>query len=147
LIQPSQLDWARLAAFIDGEGCIIITRAKPNHRQSNPQYKLIISVYNTDPRLAPWIQERFGGYIFVGKGDSRRKPRIVWQVTTKHAEEILRGCLDFFVLKREQAEVGLAFRALVVHCRFKAASPTLVLQREVLKQRLHQLHKQEVRVQ
>ena len=142
--EPTFIDWAQLAAYIDGEGCIIISRAKPNSRQRNPQYQLVVSVYNTDPRLAVWLKERFGGFIYVSKPKGNRKPRYTWQVTSLRAEEILRGCYSYFILKREQAEVGLQFRALKVYRRWSATPPTMVLQRETLKQKLHQLHAQEV---
>lgn len=112
LNQPSELDWARLAAYIDGEGCISIGIAR------SPKWKrrhlfLRLSVHNTDPRLISWCRDTFEGKIYCTK---HRNPNWStawsWIISCRKVEEILKGCLPFFIIKREQAETALAFQSI-----------------------------------
>ena len=41
------------------------------------------------------------------------KPLFVWRSTTKEAENVLKACFGLFLIKREQAEIALTFRATV----------------------------------
>jgi hypothetical protein len=40
-----------------------------------------------------------------------------WTVACNKAEAILRGCLPYFIVKRDQAEVALAFQATIDRAR------------------------------
>jgi hypothetical protein len=104
-----------LAAYIDGEGCICIglspVRGKPNW---TPHYSLTVSVSNSDPRLPIWCRQIFGGYITNKEKKTIRatskRALFQWMCCSETAEWILRGCMPYFKIKREQAEIGLAFR-------------------------------------
>lgn len=111
-VKPKIEDWARLAAFIDGEGCIEIFRQVNTHRKPklHASHRLRIVVTNTDPRLPKWLQQRFGGKACPLKDRRSRRPCFQWKTFGEEAEVILRGCLPFFVIKREQAEIGIALR-------------------------------------
>jgi hypothetical protein len=105
--------WIQLAAFIDGEGSIYI---KPLQTKSARYNQLTIHIANTDPRLPVWCQQNFGGKVY--RSDSNRRLQgekcniaYSWRIFSKNAENILRGCLPYFILKREQAEIALAYRA------------------------------------
>lgn len=105
-------DWARLAAYIDGEGCMSITFRTENGRRLPGQ--LIMSVANTDPRLARWLL-RFGVGHVVSKYRANAKatrPFYTWRVASRQAAAIIERCLPFFVIKREQAEIAIAYQAL-----------------------------------
>lgn len=113
----SQIDWARLAAYIDGEGCIGITKEckrKGAASHWNNHYALRITVTNTDPRLPLWCKNIFGGFIAEMSQQPGHKQnwksRFNWIVSNDRAAWVLRSCLSHFVIKREQAEIGLAFR-------------------------------------
>jgi hypothetical protein len=112
-MEITKQDWIRLAAFIDGEGSIYI---KPLQTKSARYNQLVIHIANTDPRLPCWCQETFGGKVYRCDSNQRlngdqQKIAYSWRIFSKNAENIIRGCLPYFLLKREQAEVALAYRA------------------------------------
>ena len=114
--EVSQIDWARLAAFIDGEGCIRIDLQQPSAGNNfTARHLLEVRVYSTDPRLILWCRNTFGGgnYKPVGRPHKEHhKQEHVWYVGAVNAETVLNNCLPYFIIKREQAEVDLAFRSL-----------------------------------
>jgi hypothetical protein len=107
-------DWARLAAYIDGEGWIGIKEQKRGGRAAT--YHVEITVCNQDPRLILWIAQRFGGHLSnqgPPKNNLKRRHRIFqWYASCSVAHEVLLGCLPYFVIKRNQAEIAIAFRNL-----------------------------------
>ena len=115
---PTELEMMRLATQIDCEGCIAIGRRtfRKDAPGWSPKHSLHITVGNTDARMAQWIQEVFGGAIHLnnrGRIKYGRKPMFVWLVSDAKAEEILRLVLPYFLIKREQADIALAFREVV----------------------------------
>lgn len=107
------VDWARLAAYLDGEGTIRIASQK---RRGRDYMWVEVSVHNADPRLIQWCLEHFGGCLQrESKAGPRRKHVIYrWFVTCSVAHEVLLGCLPYFVIKRNQAEIAISFRSLTV---------------------------------
>jgi hypothetical protein len=116
--EVSKIDWARLAAYIDGEGCILIKSNKPRITLGdvNERYHERVIVANTDARLIVWLKETFGvgnvttHQLNLTPGHRMRRLRYDWEVTCKDAVWILQGTLPYFVIKREQAEVCLTLR-------------------------------------
>ena len=110
--QPTRGDWIRLAAFVDGEGMIDIHEGVPKIRvRPTPNLFLRVVILNTDPRLPLWCKGTFGGSVLPG-GRPRKashRPTFVWAVSARQAARVVRGCLPHLLLKREQAEVALAF--------------------------------------
>lgn len=111
LSQIPAIDWARLAAYIDGEGHISI---QENIHRNGRRYQYIrVIVTNTDPRLISWLLARFGGGLMRGsqplKANWRRAFK--WSASCRHAEAILQHCYEYFITKRDQAEIALAFQA------------------------------------
>lgn len=130
----SDIDWARLAVLIDGEGSISITKLKPsaNARNKTDCYYLRTFVCNTDPRMILWCQERFGGAIRGKPRTDRLRHRPCWQwtIVAKGAEEVLQRCLPYFIIKREQADLALAFQKTMkrsAHSRWAGGTPENVL--------------------
>jgi hypothetical protein len=93
-VDIKDVDWARLAAYIDGEG--------KKHRQVH-----------------------------------------IWQVEARLASQILEGCLPFFIIKREQAEVCIAFqKTKVLHnCgrRGDRTPPNVIQMREQMAHEVREL--------
>lgn len=109
------IDWARLAAYIDGEGTIYINKQKARKEGWSPRYFLCVVVTNTNALLMNWLKETFFGSVyFVRNGHSPLSKRLLmrWQLNERQAQTALEHCLPFFVMKREQAEIGLAFMKL-----------------------------------
>jgi len=107
---PTEIDYARLAAYIDGEGSIRIYKRK-SKGCTNPNYRMEIRVYNTDVRLVRWCKETFGGSISGArsKGPGCR-PELYWVSHTSIAEELLVLCRPYLLIKGERADLALAFR-------------------------------------
>lgn len=118
LSNVSELDWARLAAYIDGEGCISIKSVHGYHAaKSRRVFYLDVTVANTDPRLGQWLKTIFGGSVSVSKRghlSPNWAPLITWTVASAHAAAIVLRCLPFFVIKREQADVALSFQSTIL---------------------------------
>ena len=118
LDKVSAIDFARLAAFIDGEGTIYINMPYKNYgRAKGPQHRLCVLVSNTDPRLMEWLKSTFDGCVYIVRNTKSSNPlgkkRVMhWQVNERMAMHLLEHILPFMLLKRQQAEIGLAFMKL-----------------------------------
>jgi len=111
MMTTTHLDWARLAAFIDGEGTIAIK----NLRTKSGRYsQLIVAIANTDPRLPMWCRENFGGLLYACDSNANKSAKwrrsYRWITHSAQAETIIKNCLPYFLLKKEQAEIALAYR-------------------------------------
>lgn len=143
----SQIDWARLAAFIDGEGCVAINCA--SHSLDNPQYKrrpkveyVRVGIINTDIRLGLWLQNTFGGALSIKTRQQKHyKEAYQWTVSCVIACDVLRGCLPYLICKREQAETCLALQATMKRWGVKGVPQDIVEKRAELKAKLHVLNK------
>jgi len=107
-----ELELMRLAAFIDGEGSIVLGVQEGRCRN------LRLQLCNTDPRLITWAKELFGGTITkeersVRKTKGNERNIFRWHVSSKQAEILLKAVYPFLLLKKEQAEVALAYRSTV----------------------------------
>lgn len=111
---PTEIDWARMAAFIDGEGSILInTRKSARYSSEAAGFYLRITVANTDTNLILWLLETFGGGFHESNSD-RYKKRIPnakdcyhWNTGSTQAAWILYNCLPYFIIKKVQAEIGI----------------------------------------
>ena len=111
-IVPTHDDWVRLAAYIDGEGYIGILHTK-GQRMKSVRYQLKMEVANTDIRLGAWCKERFGGCLSIQKTRKNRpkeRPCYHWIVNSQIAASLLRQCLPYFIIKRDQAEIAIKFQ-------------------------------------
>jgi hypothetical protein len=109
-----EIDWARLAAYIDGEGCICVAGSKRSR-----QMYMKVFIANTDYRLMLWFQSTFGGTI-NGKqryDRERHRPCYVWTVCSEVAWFILLCCEPYLIAKRDQADVALKFQRTMTRKR------------------------------
>ena len=114
-INIAEMDWVRLSAYLDGEGYIGIASKDKGKRA----HHLTVPVGNVDPRLTTWLLKTFGGTIAECKFKARKKRFWVWRVYGHQAAELLKKCLPFFIMKRDQAEVAIAFQELIGSPRSK----------------------------
>jgi len=104
----TEIDYARLAAYIDGEGHIEISCNK-THRY----YMLKVTIVNGDFRLPEWCQDHFGGILcrFRYHGDPKNyAPMKRWILSSWQASNVLKRCLPYFICKREEAEKAIQFK-------------------------------------
>jgi hypothetical protein len=140
--EPTQIDWARLAAYIDGEGTVYINREKPRKADWSPRHFLCVMVTNTDSRLINWLVERFGGTVYSVPCNLGKKPIYRWQLNERLAAHVLRNCLSFMIMKREQAEVGVAFSDLKKRTSFRRIKvpESVIVARDAAAQRIKDLN-------
>jgi len=109
-LTPTEIDWARLAAFIDGEGCIsIYATSQPGMK--NKAYSTQVGVTNTDPRILFWIRATFGGHVYPRELPKKSQHRQSYQwvaQSRKLSAWVLEGCYPYFLSKKEQADIALA---------------------------------------
>lgn len=143
-----QIEWARLAAYIDGEGSFLIFMCH-NKKRPRGYHALKIVIGNTDFRLMSWLHRSFGGFINRSSKPENNKLSkrqiYYWHVGSAMAEDVTRRCLPYLIMKADQAELVLQFRAT-----FKDYHDTTRLigdveaQREKFKQQLHELKRKSV---
>lgn len=140
----NEIDLARLAAFIDGEGCITITV-----RKSNSRMNIKIFITNTDIRLPEWCVGVTGvGNIHMS--DSRRdlmrvKPAYRWECTGGAAMDLAKLVYPYLILKKDQADILIRLRKYVTNAYGVAGLPAWVKeQRLSLTNQIRQLNQRGV---
>lgn len=136
----SEVDWARLAAYIDGEGCISIKGVKGAQDWSRRVLYVDLTISNTDVRLVEWLL-KFGGSVHMGKQRNPEKWAVPysWNAASRHAALLLTQCLPYFIIKRDQAEIALAFqRTILTDRRYGRAGrpPELLVAQHQLREQL-----------
>jgi hypothetical protein len=137
-----EITWARLAAYIDGEGHISITYGTTQKRHKSTQALrryLRVMVTNTDPRLIRWLLKNFGGSIghYSHPKTSHWRHTLKWGVACRQAESILIGCWPYFITKKDQAEIAIAFQSTYAgYNRWKTLPKKVQRQREQLHKKL-----------
>jgi hypothetical protein len=114
--------WGYLAALIDGEGYIAISKGAtpaPNgngYMTDAPRYNLTIAVTNTNENLICFCCDTFGGSWSRDKRPDDKphwKQRCSWRTNGhKNKELILQGVLPYLVAKRRNALLALEFLRL-----------------------------------
>jgi hypothetical protein len=102
MIQIEDLAWA--AGFFDGEGCVILRKAKNT-------YVVRISVSQVNPAPILKLKHLFGGHISKQKPkNSNWKDQWKWEQDAKTASETLQTLLPYLVVKKDVAELALEFQ-------------------------------------
>jgi hypothetical protein len=104
------LAWARLAAYIDGEGHIEIRSVNGGMSAGS----MMLSIGNTDLRLSVWLEETFGGVVRLKKTSGARKRFWEWRVWGRDSALLLERCLPYFIMKRDQAEIAISYSKLIL---------------------------------
>ncbi len=127
-----------LAGFFDGEGCVCITKSSRPPFGTH-QYILHVSVTQVDPRPLYAFQARFGGHVYT-QGKTRRGMQ--WTITAKRAVPVLEVLLPHLVVKRADAEIGIAFQAALQRNKTHGRTPSAatVAERESFRAQLIELH-------
>lgn len=130
-----EIDFARLAAFIDGEGHIGIGRCRElRDHNGRVNYKMWLCIANTDPRLMIWLRRFVVGNFYVHRSDRRggRYPLYEWTVRSQEAVDLLSRLLPYFVMKRDQAELAIEFGRSLRDSRQGANGRYLPLPQDVI---------------
>ena len=110
-VEPSDLDWARLAAYVDGEGSILINERNGDGRTNWGSWLRLI-ICNTDPRLILWLKKTFGGNVVCGRKRAKtcHRYQLKWHVSCRQAYALLKGCYPYLICKKDQAECAFAYQ-------------------------------------
>ncbi len=99
------------AGLFDGDGCISITKVKPTGAAKSEYHHLFASLENTDPKIAYWLQKRFGGSVHIDRTKEKDNHRTIyrWKLGTQETLRFLRQTISHLRIKRAQAELGIEF--------------------------------------
>jgi hypothetical protein len=99
-------DLAWVAGYVDGEGCVGVYTTGANR-----SLRLTVQVNSVDFRSIEKLHDLFGGYINQSCNTMSGRTLHQWRLTNKSAEDMLMEIMPYLLVKREQAEVALVFRA------------------------------------
>jgi hypothetical protein len=130
-----------VAATIDCEGYIAISKTKQRRNGRTGHWGLRVTVTNSDLRLANWLTETVGGrpygpYQNKVKGSDPNRPDYgrpwwSWEIRSRAAAEMLQDILPLMVIKRDQAEVAIQFARTLGHQRGSLPLPVEVEQTRI----------------
>lgn len=100
---------AYLAGFIDGEGCIMISKRNPRMDKNgkdriNVSYSVLLTIAQRDGAIMDWLVGNYGGSV---QWKDRENPTYNWIITHKKASIVLKEVLPFLKYKKHQAELAL----------------------------------------
>jgi hypothetical protein len=141
VMAPPLMSEPYLAGFFDGEGSVSIAYRQAQVGRGgrvSPSYVLQVKVDQIDMRPLLALQERSGGRILPA-GPGRRTWS--WQVSARKARPVLEGLLPYLVVKRRDAEIGLAFLEISRRQgKHVPPTPERTAHREALRQELVDIH-------
>lgn len=134
------LDVAWAAGFVDGEGCVSVTKSS-RKGQPLPYYRADLIVANTVKEPLDKLALIFGGRVVVTRPSiGNRQLTYGWKTTgTSHTARVLQELLPWLTVKRAQAALVLEFAAFFGTIRHQQKKPDRE-QLEALKQRMHVLN-------
>jgi hypothetical protein len=112
-LKPNSYDWARLAAYRDGEGSINFAARKATGDSKSITLLGRVQVTNTFGPLIVWCCDTFGMRFHIQKRNSQAeiarernwKECYFSTATSYRACWILHNCLPWFIVKAEQAKL------------------------------------------
>jgi len=101
-------DAIRVAAFIDGEGCL--TRKKWWRAYGTLVVIPTIWITNTSTRLIDWFQDRFGGSVSTVEQNVKWKVAYQWYLAGLDALNLVKKCAAWFIIKVAQVKWFVRYR-------------------------------------
>jgi hypothetical protein len=112
-VTPNRDALIYLAAIVDGEGGLIISKHTSNHKRGY-NYQARLEISNTDIRLVNWIENIFGGRIAVYSAKqtpkNSRKTSYRWVCEGKRLTHVCELIYPFSIIKKEQIDIILKIR-------------------------------------
>jgi len=98
-----------LAGLFDGEGCICVTKVKPNikNREKNFRYHLVVELSNTYLPILQELKNKYGGNLRFKR--KVNKPCYAWYISKDKTNIFLNDIIDFLIIKKSQAILALEF--------------------------------------
>lgn len=110
----TQTDYAWAAGIIDGEGCIFLSRHKPNEKNGVkvPFYTLSIKVTMGHEPTILKLREMFGSGSKHKVEQVGWNPAYTWIVSAKISRDVLQKIQPYIFTKKDELAVALEFLAL-----------------------------------
>lgn len=109
-------EWAYLAGFFDGDGCVNIAVNSSNKDAATPTHYLqVILAQSDEPFLREWRDRLNIGSLHELQTQpnapiKRTKPCWAWRICGQEAERFLRMILPYVRRKAKEVEIALEFR-------------------------------------
>lgn len=141
-----RLFWAYGAGMIDTDGSMSIGKDHSDKHMINPKYSAYISLTMTDIKAINFLKENcIHGYVSVIKSKAAIKGFCYrWSMHSKdEIQSFLENCIEFLVVKKEQASVLINYCSNRVNTSYnRAGIPSEELKfREECHQKIKQLNK------
>jgi hypothetical protein len=119
MAEPELTDWVYAAAFIDGEGCIAITRgfAAPRNKYV---YSVAVVVVNRERPVLDWMRDLWRGWVVESSsaGGNARQSWAWRSPTGTRSEQFLRGIQPWLRIKGRQCDNALAMIDVLKRSRY-----------------------------
>ena len=116
---PTVTDWAYAAGFVDGEGCIAVTRTFLPARGFFG-YGVAVVVSNRDRQVLEWFHELWSGLVVCASPEGRGLAREAWNWRSpsgQSAQFFLQGIRPWLRIKTKQCDNALAVIQLLRRSR------------------------------
>lgn len=108
---PTPLECAYLAGFVDGEGHLSIRVRHGQYRSVSGHWSVYFQASNTAPEALHWIAGRFGGKVYGTRHSTGRwKGCYDWKIHCTQALHVLRLIEPFLITRRHQAQLIIQFQ-------------------------------------
>ncbi len=119
-VEPSELDKAYAAAYIDGEGCITLAYSQ-SRAKSRSAYVPTVLVSSVGLAPLEFLRDRWGGSIRLNHRRERKRkdllvnerPVYTWGLASRMAETMLRDIRPYLLLKGAQADLVFEYYRFV----------------------------------
>lgn len=113
----NKTDLAYAAGLVDGEGCIKIYKTMPEvlKDRKSPRYNLQVQLDSTCADVIYWLQDCFGGKVYLHKRNRSNKYFINsrdilrWHIFQNNTRIFLPQILPYLKIKKKHAIVALEF--------------------------------------
>lgn len=111
-INISETQKAYIAGLFDGEGTVRVEKSVATHSSGNKgfRYRLGVSIASTDKIVIDFVQSFYGGNTRFRKGTGNQRDWYEYYLYNEHARVFLSGLLQYFIIKKDRAELGIEFR-------------------------------------
>ena len=146
LVLLSEVDKSYIAGFINGEGCISITKRTDKEYLCGHSFISNLRVVNTNLSILEWLKNKTGVGVILKSNIilPRCKDRYEWKVATLQAVNVCRTILPFLKIKNRQVEILIEFQKLKDENKqngTRGVPPERWQKQEILRNEIHLLNK------
>jgi hypothetical protein len=123
-------DAAYIAGFLDGEGCICLTKNHKNDGKT-PSYSINVRISNNCLEALDWVKNVVGYGIVCPKSNKKCGD---WALRNSRTSDFLKQLHPYLKIKKLQAEVAMEYAKTLIHEGYRTKLPEkVVAKREELR--------------